>query len=95
MEKDAEDIIQNTEGKMESFLKRITKRTAAHTGPDAHAGEVERHPSRKRVKVTTQVKCEACEECNINSTFCVKYDDIISKKKCILLFLYYILLSSQ
>ncbi|KAI7805862.1 BEN domain-containing protein 3, partial [Triplophysa rosa] len=54
VEKDAEDIIQNTEGKMESFLQRITKRTAALTGPDAHAAEVERHPSRKRVKVTTQ-----------------------------------------
>lgn len=54
VEKDAEDITQNTEGKMERFFQRITKRSAAHTGPDAHAAEVERTPSRKRVKVATQ-----------------------------------------
>lgn len=51
VEKDAEDIIGNSEGKMESFIKRITKRLATHAGP-----EVERSTSGKRVKVTTQVR---------------------------------------
>lgn len=51
VEKDAEDVIKNTEGKMESFFKRITKRTATDTGP-----EVEQPTSGKRVKVTTQVR---------------------------------------
>ncbi|XP_016127984.1 BEN domain-containing protein 3-like isoform X1 [Sinocyclocheilus grahami] len=51
VEKDAEDVIKNTEGKMESFFKRITKRSATDTGP-----EVEWPTSGKRVKVTTQAE---------------------------------------
>lgn len=57
VEKDAEDIIENSEGKMESFFKRITKRSAAHAGP-----EVEQLTSGKRVKVTTQVRRNDCNE---------------------------------
>ncbi|XP_055026175.2 BEN domain-containing protein 3 [Misgurnus anguillicaudatus] len=54
VEKDAEDITENTDGKMESFFQQITKRSAVHTGPDGHAAEMDRTHTRKRVKVTTQ-----------------------------------------
>ncbi|XP_056326397.1 BEN domain-containing protein 3 isoform X2 [Danio aesculapii] len=45
VEKDAEDVIENTEGKMESFFKSITKRAST-------CSEVERPNSGKRIKVT-------------------------------------------
>ncbi|XP_051945372.1 BEN domain-containing protein 3-like isoform X1 [Xyrauchen texanus] len=53
VEKDA-NVIENTEGKMESFFQHITKRSATYTGPDGLTTEVERSNSRKRVKVTAQ-----------------------------------------
>ncbi len=54
VEKDAEDVIENTEGTMESYFKRITKRSATHAAP-----EVEEPTGGKRVKVTTQVRWSA------------------------------------